>query len=121
MSSWLSTCVNLYELLERSQIRSLKLLERQDDNAPIQCVLQTFDLETAPEYKALSYNWVNSSDRAFEHRGDANIAQGEKDFRSITINGHEAKIRANLFGVCLTHLTTRVTAPPFVEQLSDHH
>lgn len=42
---------------DKDQIRLIRILPGNDEHV-VQCVLRTFDLDNAPEYKALSYMWV---------------------------------------------------------------
>lgn len=44
---------------DKDQIRLMRLLPGSDGEV-VQGVLETFDLDNAPEYKALSYMWVRS-------------------------------------------------------------
>lgn len=74
----------LYEkrpLLNSSRaVRLLRLLDRRP-NTTIECQLETFELEQAPAYVALSYTWGSETSKNHD----------------ISINGDRFKIRENLW------------------------
>lgn len=72
---------SVYEKLDSSlkQIRLIQLTSRRTSQK-IRCKIQTFDLESCPRYKALSYAWGPSEDR-----------------QQIFVNGHSVVIQRNLY------------------------
>lgn len=62
----------------KQQIRLLQVARRSP--GPVECILDVFDLDTAPSYTALSYRWGSP---VAEH--------------TIFINGHSSRVSDNLF------------------------
>lgn len=70
----------LYQPLDpsKNQVRLMRMLH--DGTTDIRCELATFSLNDRPEYIALSYAWTK-----------------EAPTRKITLNGHDFRVRPNLF------------------------
>ena len=83
----------------KRQIRLLSLKDDEDDI--ISCTLQTFDLEAAPNYKALSYEWGPPEPK-----------------QTILVNGIEVHISPNLFEFLQVYRKREDRGLIWIDQLS---
>jgi hypothetical protein len=81
----------LARLVDKSQIRLLKVQAHKNGDGEIQCEMRTVNLDDGPNYVALSYTWGPPTDRAAE----AGVTSDP--LHAIACNGGTIKITQNLY------------------------